>query len=84
MFFIMTKKDYDSDTKIQDIISNQQDKNINFNKKEIDLINIFFNGNLNEDNIDGDLDEMNANNIVFSVNNLYPLYIEIVEKYIKN
>ena len=84
MFFIMTKKDYDSDTKIQDIISNQLDKNINFNKKEIDLINIFFNGDLNEDNIDGDLDEMNANNIVFSVNNLYPLYIEIVEKYIKN
>ena len=73
MHFIMTKSDYNLDTKMQDIINNIKEKN--FENNEIDLIKSFFVGDIEEDD---ELAQMNNdNNIVFGVNNLYPIYLEI-------
>ena len=73
MHFIMTKSDYNLDTKMQDIINNITAKN--FENNEIDLIKSFFVGDIEEDD---ELAQMNNdNNIVFGVNNLYPIYLEI-------
>ena len=72
MLFIMTKSDYNLDIQIQDIINNISETN--FDTNETNLIKSFFNGDEEEDNDLDDLDQMNANNnIVFGVNNLYPL-----------
>ena len=78
MHFIMTKSDYNLDTKMQDIINNITANN--FENNEIDLIKSFLVGDIEEDD---ELAQMNNNdNIVFGVNNLYPIYIEM-EKYLK-
>ena len=78
MHFIMAKSDYNLNTKIQDIINNIKENF--FENNEIDLIKSLFFGDIEEDD---ELAQMNNNNnIVFSVNNLYPIYIEM-EKYLK-
>ena len=80
MLFIMTNSGFNLDIQIQDIINNLSEKYLD-NNNEFDLIKEFFFGDLEKDD---DLAQMNDdnNNIVFGINNLYPLYTEI-EKSIK-